>query len=71
MAKKNKKTARIKVTRTEEVKSKFVQDLSAQLRLGESYISLVLGAVVVFGLFVIFFYMQCQAPNMSWNPEKH
>ncbi|MBI4097677.1 MAG: LysM peptidoglycan-binding domain-containing protein [Candidatus Levybacteria bacterium] len=53
--KKTKKTSKVKAIQTEEIRNKFAQDLSTQLRLGESYISLILGAVVVFGLFVILF----------------
>ena len=36
-------------------KNKFAKDISTQLKLGESYISLVLGAVVVLGISVVFF----------------
>ncbi len=36
-------------------KNKFAKDISTQLKLSESYISLVLGAVVVLGISVVFF----------------
>ena len=36
-------------------RNKFAKDISTQLKLGESYISLVLGAVVVLGISVVFF----------------
>ncbi len=35
--------------------NKFAKDISSQLKLGESYISLILGAVVVLGISVVFF----------------
>ncbi len=36
-------------------KNKFAKDISTQIKLGESYISLILGAVVVLGVSVMFF----------------
>ena len=36
-------------------KNKFAKDISTQLKLSESYISLLLGAVVVLGISVVFF----------------
>lgn len=63
MAKKTKKTTK-KVTKKAAVApkndlkisaNKFAHDISSQLKLGESYISLVLGAVVVLGISMVFF----------------
>lgn len=50
-----KKTASEKIVETETTENKLYKDLSSRIRLGESYVSLILGAVVVFGLSVIFF----------------
>lgn len=53
-----KKVLRKKVNTEAEAsvpKNKFAKDISTQLKLGESYISLILGAVVVLGISVVFF----------------
>lgn len=69
MAKKRtEKTNQKKTDPTALIKSRLPQDLQSQLRLGESYISLVLGAVVVFGLSVIFFLFIKESGFQGANP---
>ena len=69
MAKKRtEKTNQKKTDPAALIKSRLPQDLSNQLRLGESYISLVLGAVVVFGLSVILFLFIKESGLQGANP---
>ena len=56
MAKEKKTKVKSKrISQTTHKSASVSTDISEQLHLGESYISLILGAVVVFGLSIIFF----------------
>ena len=55
MAKRKTKETYPETVEQEETSKNLYQDLSSRLRLSESYVSLILGAVVVFGLSVILF----------------
>lgn len=63
------KAVRIPKEKTLTVKQSLYQNLFEQLKLGESYVSLILGAVVVFAVFLIIF-MFIKQGSMKNNPIK-
>ncbi|MBI2621700.1 MAG: LysM peptidoglycan-binding domain-containing protein [Candidatus Levybacteria bacterium] len=68
MAKKRtKKITPVETGQLEDTKGNLYQDISSKIRLSESYVSLILGAVVVIGLVVVFFLLiretRIQAPS--------